>query len=94
MTEQVNALNKNVKTTQKNVAQILDMKLLNQKRKLVWTAKNTEKKVVKPILAAKADPVGPGTTSTVLPEGLPKMKLRQRLEQNKEWQQTKGKGIE
>lgn len=99
LNEQVHDLTKYVKIVHKNLTQILDMKLLKQ-RKLLWTGKSTEKKLVKPILA----PVLPPVTDTMkviesnentITEAPPKrMNLRERLEQNKEWQETKGKGME
>ena len=99
MNEQVHDLTKYVKIVHKNLTQLLDIKLLKQ-RKLLWTGKSTEKKLVKPILA----PVLPPVTDTTKPiesnentitEAAPKkMNLRERLEQNKEWQETKGKGME
>lgn len=75
MTDKVQDLNKNIKNVQKSIGQMLEIKLLKQ-RKLIWTGKKT---VV---------PIDPGVNTESGPK---KLNLRQRLEQNKEWTEAKEK---
>ena len=97
MTDKVHDLNKGIKYVQKNIGQMVQLKVLKQ------LERKKEKKLFKTIIAPTTDPKGTnettgtatgGVVTTANEEAPKKMNLRQRLEKNKEWQETRGKGIE